>query len=137
GEGGAGKTAAAVKVAYGIREESPNRFDAIVWASCKTQLLTATEVRGIENSSSNSVGLLSSVAQTLGGQGITDPIPEVIEYLSQFRILLILDNLETVLDDRIRNFLGGLPQNSKVLVTSRIGLGAYEHPIKLAPMTND
>jgi hypothetical protein len=28
-----------------------------------------------------------------------DPLKEVLSYLAQFRILLIMDNLETVVDD--------------------------------------
>ena len=62
---------------------------------------------------------------------------EVLAYLEQFRILLMIDNLETVLDDRIRSFLSRLPLGSKVLITSRIGLGSYEHPVKLTQLSSD
>src|SRR5690606_12912493 len=70
----------------------------------------------------------------LAGEGAYDPTKEVLNYLAEFKILLILDNLETVLDNRIKSFLGRLPQGSKVLITSRIGVGAYEYPIKLQPL---
>jgi cold shock CspA family protein/tetratricopeptide (TPR) repeat protein len=59
---------------------------------------------------------------------------ELLTYLREFRVLLILDNLETVLDDRIRELLERLPVGSKILITSRIGIGAFEYPVKLKPM---
>jgi tetratricopeptide (TPR) repeat protein len=57
----------------------------------------------------------------------------VLEYLKTFRILLVLDNLETVIDDRVRDLLKHLPHGSKVLITSRIGVGT-ENPFTLAPL---
>ena len=62
---------------------------------------------------------------------------EIINYMKDFRILLILDNMETVLDERISSFLSRLPNGSKVLITSRIGLGAFEVPVKLPPFTEE
>ena len=63
-------------------------------------------------------------------------VEEVLEYLGTFRILLILDNLETVTDSRLREFLLDMPNGSKVLITSRIG-PASENPIKLEPLTTE
>lgn len=134
GDGGLGKTALALKIAYEILDLEDNSFDAIVWASTKTAQLNVTEIRNIEGAIQDSLGMLKSVAHQLAGENISDPLEEVISYLAEFRILLILDNLETVLDDRIRNFLGRLPLGSKVLITSRIGIGAFEYPVKLQPM---
>ena len=59
---------------------------------------------------------------------------EIIEYMGTFKIALFIDNLETILDDKIRNFISEIPQGSKIIITSRIGLGAYEYPIKLQGM---
>jgi len=80
--------------------------------------------------------MLSNVSDFLVGSNLqgSDPFSEVIEYLSNFKILLIIDNLETILDERIRSFLEQLPMGSKILLTSRIGLGAFEHPVKLESM---
>ncbi|WP_405891785.1 cold shock domain-containing protein [Streptomyces sp. NBC_01527] len=44
--------------------------------------------------------------------------------------------METVLDQRLRDFLLDLPMGSKVIITSRIGLG-IENPVSLAPLSND
>jgi Flp pilus assembly protein TadD/cold shock CspA family protein len=139
GEGGAGKTAVALNVAYKLLDHADTPFDAIIWVSCKTQLLTVSEIRRIEGAITTSfqmLGAVAAVAEELGGPVAADPISELLEYLETFRILLILDNLETVIDDAVRQLLDRLPNGSKVLLTSRIGLGAYDRPIRLPPMSN-
>ncbi|WP_164842685.1 NB-ARC domain-containing protein [Actinoplanes solisilvae] len=135
GDGGIGKTSLALKVAYEVIDADPCPFDAVVWVTAKTSLLTASEVTRIEGAISDSLGLLAAVAHEVGGESaLADPINEVLGYLEHFKILLILDNLETVLDQRLRDFLANLPSGSKVLITSRIGVGAYEHPVRLGPL---
>lgn len=134
GEGGLGKTAIALKVAYDILDSPDSPFDAIVWASSKTQVLTPHMIKNLNSSIRDSLGLLREIASQLSGKEVEDPIKEVQEYLESFRILIILDNLETVLDHQIRSFLELLPDGSKVLITSRIGLGSPEHAVKLNPM---
>lgn len=132
GEGGIGKTALALRVAYEIVDKDPKPFDYVVWTSSKTTKITVQEIVRIEGAIKDSIGLIQAVANELGAKG--DPIEEILTYLKEFRILLILDNLETVLDDRVRSFLQQLPTGSKVLITSRIGLGALEYPIQLIEM---
>lgn len=134
GEGGVGKTALALKVAYEILDMTNSPFDAVVWTSSKTRQLTPNDIVRIEGAISDSLGMFQTVAYDLSGVDTDAPIDEILMYLAEFKILLILDNLETVLDTRIRNFLGKLPQGSKVLITSRIGIGAFEYPVKLMPM---
>jgi LuxR family transcriptional regulator, glucitol operon activator len=134
GQGNVGKTALALKVAYDILDLPDCPFDAVVWTTSKTMQLTSQEIIKIEGAISDSLGMLRNVADTLSGNLKGNEVDEILEYLAQFRILLILDNLETVLDDRIRDFLGRLPNGSKILITSRIGLGAFEHPIQLSPL---
>lgn len=76
-------------------------------------------------------------ARELGGDpSADDPTSELLSYLGTFKILLFLDNMETVLDQRLRDFLLDLPLGSKVVITSRIGLG-IENPVQLAPLTVD
>ena len=133
GDGGIGKTALALKVAYDVLDMPNCPFEAIVWATSKTTQLTAKEIRRIEGAISDSLGIFRRIADELAGS-TDNPMEEVIEYLGAFKILLIIDNLETVLDERIRQFLGMLPSGSKVLITSRIGIGAYEYPQKLQAM---
>jgi cold shock CspA family protein/tetratricopeptide (TPR) repeat protein len=137
GDGGLGKTAAALKVAYELLDDERSPFDAVVWSTSKTTQLTARDILDIEGAISTSLGLMEAIALDLGASQAQEPMEEVLDYLEQFRILLILDNLETVLDDRIRSFLTRMPIGSKLLITSRIGLGSFEHPVKLPKLSGD
>ncbi|MDJ0314928.1 NB-ARC domain-containing protein [Arthrobacter sp. H35-D1] len=135
GDGGIGKTSIALKVAYELLEEADQPFEAFVWVTAKATILSTNEIKRISGAIESSLGLFAEAARQLGGDP-NDPVEELLDYLSNFRILLILDNLETVLDQTLRNFLLDLPMGSKVLVTSRIGLG-IENPVQLEPLTID
>jgi len=137
GDGGIGKTALALKVAYDVLDMPDCPFEAIVWTSSKTTQLTVQEIRRIEGAIGDSLGIFNNIAVQLVGTEVDNPMDEVIEYLGTFKILLIIDNLETVLDEKIRQFLGMLPLGSKVLITSRIGIGTFEYPQKLQAMDQD
>lgn len=137
GEGGIGKTAIALKTAYEILNLEKQPFDAIIWASSKTTQLTPQEIINIEGAIRDSLGMFQYMSSQLGGTNESSPLEEVLDYLRQFKILLIIDNLETILDERIRTFLEQLPSGSKILITSRIGLGAFEFPLKLEQMDED
>lgn len=136
GEGGIGKTALAQKVAYNILDRDNCPFDAVVWTTSKTTQITAKEIVALKGAISTSLGMLQDVVDSLAPKGSENPAADILEYLGAFPILLILDNLETVLDDRISEFLTEIPQGSKVLITSRIGLGNAEFRVKLTPMND-
>ncbi len=136
GDGGIGKTSIALKAAYELLEDPEEPFDAVVWVTAKATILTSNEIQRINGAIESSLGLFAHAATELAGSGTEDPVGEVLAYLESFKILLILDNLETVLDRRLRDFLLDLPVGSKVIVTSRIGLG-IENPIQLDPLTLD
>lgn len=131
GEGGVGKSALALKVAYELIDyDSP--FDAVVWVTSKTTQITLHEIHDIKNAIQTSLGVIEEIGNQLIGDSFDgNTFEEVIEYLDTFKIALFIDNLETILDENIRNFVEALPFGSKIIITSRIGLGAYEYPIKL------
>ena len=58
----------------------------------------------------------------------------MILHLKNNKILLIIDNLETILDDRVREFARNIPKGSKVIFTTRIGLGMLDFPIQIKPL---
>ncbi|WP_103342135.1 tetratricopeptide repeat protein [Amycolatopsis sp. CA-126428] len=136
GDGGIGKTAIALKIAYDLLDDQNATFDAIVWVTAKSERLTASEVVRISGAIEDSLGLFANAAESLAGSFEGDPIEEVLSYLESFKVLLILDNLETVLDSRLREFLLEIPLGSKVIITSRIGVGV-ENPVSLGPLTDD
>jgi len=134
GDGGVGKTSLVLKAVYDLIDEPNCPFCAVVWTSAKAAQLTGTEIKRISGAIADSLGVLHDVAQKIGAENSTDPLEDILAYLRKFNVLLILDNLETVLDQRIRGFLeelGGVPSGSKVLITSRYAIGAYDYPLKL------
>ena len=137
GEGGIGKTALALQAAYDILDDEKRPFQAIIWTSSKTTRLTAGDIQRIEGAIESSMGLLRDVQRTLAGQSNDNAYDEVLEYLDTFKILLILDNFETVLDQNIKEFLKGLTGQSKILMTSRVGIGALDYPYPLPAMGRD
>src|SRR5690606_29803307 len=119
GEGGLGKTSLALKVAYDLLDQNDSRFDAIVFVSAKTRKLTENEIQRIKGAINSSVGLIESAARELGGPDSTT-LDDLLELMTQFKVLLIVDNLETVIDDNIRHLMEALPEGSKILITTRI-----------------
>lgn len=134
GEGGLGKTALALQIANDLLDDPERPFEAIIWSSCKTNQLTATQISEISGAIRDSVGLFEKMAGELGAVGDADPESELVEFLKTFRTLLILDNLETILDERVRRFINRLPLGSKILITSRIGVGEFENRMKVQPL---
>lgn len=137
GEGGLGKTSLAIKAGYDLIDSHDNPFQAVVFASCKSASLTGNDIRQIDGAIQDSLGLMTRAVSEVGPVPKTDPADELLSYLGAFRLLLVLDNLETVLDERLRTFLERLPVGSKVLVTSRVGLQSLELPVKLKPMASE
>ncbi|WP_027341621.1 tetratricopeptide repeat protein [Hamadaea tsunoensis] len=134
GEGGLGKTALALQVVYDLIDHPSCPFQIVVWTTAKTEMLTTSEIRRIPGAIQDSMGVFERAAADLAGASAGDPIAEVRDYLSSFRMLLVLDNLETVMDDRILDFITHVPSGSKVLITSRIGV-RDQRGINLDPLS--
>jgi LuxR family transcriptional regulator, glucitol operon activator len=143
GEGGVGKTALALRSLYDLLEIEDQPFDAVVWVTLKASTLTPAGTREIHNSITSVLGLLQSAAGELGvprnqvqEMPQEDLIVEIVKYMSSFRVLLAIDNLETVDPGPLRELLIQIPPGSKILITSRVGLGEFElrYPLdKLQP----
>jgi hypothetical protein len=71
-------------------------------------------------------------------EDLEEPITKRLEAVktilaaSEKGFLIVVDNQETVFDQRIIDFIKDLPQPNKALLTSRVGLGEIErrHPLK-------
>ncbi|MBB3162236.1 tetratricopeptide repeat protein [Rhizobium laguerreae] len=123
GDGGNGKTAITLQTLYGLINSNDHPFDAIVWVSAKSSRLTVGEIERIENAITTSLALFSEVASVFE-PGAANPLERVRLLLENNKILLAIDNLETVLDESITSFATDVPGESKVVFTSRIPLGA-------------
>lgn len=127
GDGGIGKTALALKIAYDILDlRDKNPFDIVLWCSAKTTMLTAQGITDIKNALQDYGGLLEFITDIVGKKKEADNLEIILEYLEVFNVLLIIDNLETILDEKIREFIREASQRSKIIITSRIGLGELE-----------
>lgn len=131
GEGGLGKTAVALKVCYDLIDSPDCKFDAIIWASAKTTKLTGREIQNIDNAITSSLGIFEVAANQLDKNGEGDPLERLINQLEAFSILLVIDNLETVLDENIRKLVQRVPAGSKILFTTKKSIGAYDFPVPL------
>ncbi|MFP3459617.1 NB-ARC domain-containing protein [Arthrobacter globiformis] len=137
GDGGIGKTALALQICYDLIEQKACPFEAIVWVTAKNAQLTSTEIVRIESAVEDSLGLFASASEALGGSGeSTEAIDELLGVLESFPTLLVLDNVETVLDEKFPQFLREIPLGSKVLITSRIGVKT-ENPFRLIGLSLD
>lgn len=133
GQAGKGKTALALRVCNDMLDESPRLFDRIVWTTLKTQFLTPEGIKDINNAVDTVDKLirviLENVAQTAADES-SGAWGRVIEQMNASRLLLVIDNLETV-GEEIRDLVLNIPQGSKVLLTSRVGLGEIEQRMEL------
>ena len=122
GPGGIGKTRLALQAAADLPEDFPD-------GTFFVPLATLTEAERF----------LAAVAETLGVREIGEqPLDTSLkDYLSERRLLLILDNFEQVLEaaPTVTEMLGAAP-GLKVLATSRAPLGLYgEHVYPVPPLS--
>ncbi|WP_110089917.1 tetratricopeptide repeat protein [Paracidovorax avenae] len=132
GEGGIGKTALALRCLYDIVDDPHCEFDAVVWISLKTSALTQAGVKALSGAVTETLGIFSEIANQLGTPKTSVPkteselIQELSEYLDLYKILIAIDNLETLSTGSLRELLLRVPTHSKILLTSRVGVGEFE-----------
>ena len=128
GPGGIGKTALTLQVCYDLLDSSQCDFENIVWVSLKTQYLTADGIRDIANAVDNQAQLINEISEEIEvdtGNAPSANWDDVIAHMRSAKTLLVIDNLETLGSD-IRDLAIAIPQGSKLLLTSRVGLGEIE-----------
>ena len=134
GEGGLGKTAFVLKACYDMLDDNEAGLDAIVWTTAKTTRLSINEIQVIEGAISSSLGIVESATSFLGQQSETSAIDALLLHLKYNKVLLVIDNLEFVIDQNIRYLVSQIPKGSRIIFTTRIGLGAFDFPIPLLPL---
>ena len=123
GDGGNGKSALALQTAYNLAHTNDHDFDAIAWVTAKSSVLTVQEVKRIEGAITNSLAIFDAVADDFHEIG-SDPQNRIEKLLYYNKVLLFIDNLETVLDERLKEFAENIPGKSKLVFTSRVPLGS-------------
>jgi tetratricopeptide (TPR) repeat protein len=129
GDGGKGKTALAVRAAYDC---PPENFDQIAFVSLKQQEQDDSKLRKLGAFALSSwMQMLNEIARILSLPDVAKASEEeralkLRNELSNRRVLLVLDNLETLSDseqDQLFTFLEFLPSGCKGLLTSRTFAG--------------
>lgn len=133
GNGGIGKTATVVNCLYNLIDSGNEKYEAILWTSLKTKTLSNGEFVNIKDGI-DSLEKMYKDLNTLVVNENMDAVDTIIEFMSNFRTLLVVDNLETIPTEKIIGFLKKIPAQSKVLITSRTGLGELEYRYKLNGM---
>lgn len=134
GEGGIGKTALAIEIAYKLLDDPDEPFDLILWTSLKTERLTGIGVQALKNSAADLVG----IANQLGSGAVADfvgGIEELSEAIQGFTPLIVIDNLETINGSDFVELYERLPDNVSFLITSREGVGQLERRIEVPPLS--
>jgi DNA replication protein DnaC len=123
GAGGVGKTSLALQVAYNLVELDKPIFDTILWVSLKTEYLGIEGIKQIKNAINN----ISDAIGAIKGALSNDDSINFADLLENRKVLICLDNLETITgDDFVIQLYDKMPSNVKFLLTSRQGLGQLE-----------
>lgn len=138
GAGGVGKTSLALKIVQELLLSEKLEFDAIIWMSAKENKLTDLGIEEIEPAIKSYEELLDSIISIFAFSDllIDQSIEAKIDLTNKIfeitnSILLVIDNLETITDERIINFIIDAPENIKFLITSRKGIGQVERRYEL------
>ncbi len=100
-------------------------------------MLTTKGVQDISNALKDYAGVIEGISEfiKIGQKTSNEKLNEILEYLDVFNVLLIIDNLETILDEDIREFIRQAQLSCKIMITSRIGLGELEFRRTLSGLT--
>ena len=125
-KGGVGKTSLMLQVVsdFCLSTESAQFFDGVLWTSFKQEKLTSTGVQLLTAPASleDMKDILCKEASEIFGEDFNG-FEQLKDKLRRKRLLLCLDNLETLLRDSpatFNSFYEELPEDWKVIVTSRI-----------------
>ncbi|MBP2414252.1 tetratricopeptide (TPR) repeat protein [Arthrobacter stackebrandtii] len=135
GEGGIGKTALTLDVAYRLVDSDENPYEAILWVSLKTEKLTASGVELLRDAVRGIDDTIQYLGQTLTND-FSGSATELADALEGIECLIIIDNLESANGDEIVQLYDILPDSVTFLFTSRVGIGQLERRYAL-PALND
>lgn len=133
GEGGIGKTALALEVAYKLADLPEYPFEAIWWVTLKQERLTGNGVAQIKDA----IVSMSAAADHLGKN--LDPnfrgsLSDLADLIGNIPTLICIDNIESVGGLEFIELYETLPDSVKYFLTSRRGIGQIERRIPVDPL---
>ncbi|NQV19461.1 MAG: putative DNA binding domain-containing protein [Armatimonadetes bacterium] len=143
GPGGVGKSALANWLVYNAYEK--RQFESIIQLSAKERELSTTDCRvksltpsllSVEDFLDNILRLFEH--EEMCNSSLDKRKKTVIDIMDAYTMLCVLDNMESVSDARILDFVYNLPPSTKakVLLTSRTRTPQWEYPIQLNEFSN-
>ena len=150
GEGGMGKSTLALAAAYAILNHDPKTsgvekedlvYQNIIWASAKERDFQDQHEYSFAPDIEDHVGLIDTILNVLDpGHSLGDinaKQNKVRQILQGTRSLLIIDNMETINDDRLFHYLKNkIPAPTKIIGTDR-NRAKTDRSIQLPPMNRD
>ena len=134
GIGGVGKSALALEVGHqlllhkvisnGKKLEKEHYYNAIIWVSAKTSSLRKDGIITRVQEVQTLQDILNAILITLEkdrnlNKSLNEKRELVRRELAKQRVLLIIDNLETIDDEQLLEFLRELPEPTKAVITTR------------------
>lgn len=135
GEGGIGKTALALQVAYEFVRNEDRPFESVHWMSLKTEALTVDGIKQIAEGNRNISDGLGDLAAPIEND-FRGRIADLADVLAGTRALICIDNLETSTGEEFLFLYDSLPKSVSYLVTSRRGIGQLERRVPVGPLAN-
>lgn len=136
GEGGIGKTALALDVAYRLVDGDENPYELVLWVSLKTEMLTAYGVQDLKDAVRGLDGTVTALGRGIS-HDFSGNLVDLAEALEGVECLVIIDNLESARGDEVVQMVDTLPRTVNYLFTSRVGLGQLERRIPVPPLGDD
>ena len=150
GEGGMGKSTLALAAAYAVLNQDPKTsgvekedlvYENIIWASAKERDFQDQHEYRLAPDIEDHVGLIDTILNVSDpGHSLGDlnaKQNKVRQILQRSRSLLIIDNMETITDDRLFHFLKNkIPAPTKIIGTDR-NRAKTDRSIQLPPMSRD
>lgn len=130
GVGGVGKTSLVLSCLYDMID-SDTKFNTIIWITLKTKGLYNGDFKEIKNVILNLDDNFKQLNKNFNDDNLSN-IQDILSYMEKNKTLLVIDNLETLSNDKtIKKLFEEIPVGSKILITSRIGVGNYEQSFQL------
>lgn len=119
--GGIGKSTLARNVAEQIIQNNGKKYDAVVWISAKD-----TDVN--LDSAIKTIAYVLDYHQYISMQDNVDlRKTAILEKLQEKNVFFVFDNFETITDNEFRKFIEVIPDNNRILVTTRHDVERISH----------